>query len=83
VETAGVSARGSLNRSDFGLKTFIPDIGDEIDLIIESEVTRQESPLLAESIRLNRMARGKNRHHLCFSERQHWAFVAVRNFCSK
>ncbi len=40
ADTVGFSARGSLNRSDFGMKTFIPYIGDKVDLIIESEATR-------------------------------------------
>ncbi len=40
ADTVGFSARGSLNRSDFGLKTFIPYIGDKVDLIIETEATR-------------------------------------------
>ncbi len=40
AETIGFSARGSLNRSDFGMKTFIPYISDKVDLIIETEATR-------------------------------------------
>ncbi len=40
ADTVGFSARGSLNRSDFGMKTFIPYISDKVDLIIESEATR-------------------------------------------
>ena len=40
ADTVGFSARGSLKRSDFGMKTFIPYIGDKIDLMIESEATR-------------------------------------------
>lgn len=40
VEAAGFSARGSLKRSDFGMKTFLPYIGDEVDLLIETEGTR-------------------------------------------
>ena len=39
-DTVGFSARGSLNRSDFGMKTFIPYISDKVDLIIETEATR-------------------------------------------
>ena len=39
-ETAGFSARGSFNRTDFGLKTFVPYIGDKVDLIIETEATK-------------------------------------------
>jgi polyisoprenoid-binding protein YceI len=40
VDTVGFSARGSFNRSEFGLKTFLPYIGDKVDLIIETEATR-------------------------------------------
>lgn len=40
ADTAGFSARGSLKRSDFGLKTYLPYIGDQVDLIIETEATR-------------------------------------------
>jgi hypothetical protein len=39
-DTAGFSATGKLKRSDFGMKTFIPYIGDEVSLIIETEGTR-------------------------------------------
>jgi polyisoprenoid-binding protein YceI len=39
-ETAGFSATATLKRSDFGLKTFIPYIGDDVSLVIESEGTR-------------------------------------------
>jgi polyisoprenoid-binding protein YceI len=33
----GFSATGSLKRSDFGMNTYIPQIGDEVDIIIEAE----------------------------------------------
>lgn len=33
----GFSATGTLNRSDFGLTTLIPNIGDEVEIIIEAE----------------------------------------------
>jgi polyisoprenoid-binding protein YceI len=39
-DSAGFSATGKLKRSDFGMKTFIPYIGDEVSLIIETEGTR-------------------------------------------
>ncbi|MGP0061409.1 MAG: YceI family protein [Beijerinckiaceae bacterium] len=39
-DAAGFSAHGSLKRSDFGLKTFLPYIADQVDLIIETEATR-------------------------------------------
>lgn len=38
-QTAGFSATGKLKRSDFGMKTYIPYIGDEVSLIIETEGT--------------------------------------------
>mgnify|MGYP005810558659 CR=1 FL=1 len=34
------SARGSLKRSEFGLKAYLPYIADEVDLVIETEATR-------------------------------------------
>jgi polyisoprenoid-binding protein YceI len=40
ADTVGFSARGAFNRTDFGLKTFVPYIGDKVDLIIETEATR-------------------------------------------
>ena len=40
ADAVGFSARGSLKRSDFGLKTFLPYIGDKIELMIETEATR-------------------------------------------
>ncbi len=40
ADAVGFSARGSLKRSDFGLKTYIPYIGDKVDLIIETEAIR-------------------------------------------
>jgi polyisoprenoid-binding protein YceI len=39
-QTVGFSARGSINRSDFGMKTFIPYIGDKVDILIETEATK-------------------------------------------
>jgi polyisoprenoid-binding protein YceI len=38
-QAAGFSATGKLKRSDFGMKTFIPYIGDDVSLIIETEGT--------------------------------------------
>jgi polyisoprenoid-binding protein YceI len=38
-QAAGFSATGKIRRSDFGMKTFIPYIGDEVSLIIETEGT--------------------------------------------
>jgi polyisoprenoid-binding protein YceI len=40
ADTVGFSAHGELKRTDFGLKTFVPYIGDKIDLMIETEATR-------------------------------------------
>lgn len=37
VLVAGFSATTKLLRSDFGMKTFVPNVGDEIDIIIEIE----------------------------------------------
>jgi len=42
VMTAGFSARGTIRRSDFGIDTFVPAIGDEVEVIIEVEALRQE-----------------------------------------
>jgi polyisoprenoid-binding protein YceI len=38
-DAAGFSATATLKRTDFGLKTFVPYIGDEVSLLIESEGT--------------------------------------------
>jgi polyisoprenoid-binding protein YceI len=40
ADAVGFSAHGSLKRSDFGMKTFLPYIGDNVDLMIETEATR-------------------------------------------
>jgi polyisoprenoid-binding protein YceI len=40
AEAAGFSAHAHLKRSEFGMKTFLPYIGDEIDVLIETEGTR-------------------------------------------
>lgn len=37
VLTAGLSARGTLQRSQWGMDTFVPAVGDELELIIEIE----------------------------------------------
>jgi polyisoprenoid-binding protein YceI len=39
--SAGFSARGTLKRSDFGMKTFLGAIGDEVDTIIEIEAKQK------------------------------------------
>jgi polyisoprenoid-binding protein YceI len=38
--TLGFSATGSLKRSDFGIATYIPVIGDEVSLTIDAEFNR-------------------------------------------
>lgn len=40
-EEAGFSATATLKRSDFGMKTFLPAIGDEVKLILEVEAYKQ------------------------------------------
>ena len=39
-DAAGFSATATIKRTDFGLKTFVPYIGDDVALVIESEGTR-------------------------------------------
>ena len=39
VPTIGISASGSLARSDFGLERFIPAVADKVDIAIEAEFT--------------------------------------------
>jgi polyisoprenoid-binding protein YceI len=41
IDSAGFSARGTLKRSDFGMKTFLGAIGDDVDLIIEIEAKKK------------------------------------------
>lgn len=38
---AGFNATGSLKRSDFGITTYLPAIGDEVTLMISSEAIRK------------------------------------------
>ena len=38
----GFSARGTLNRSDFGMTALLPNIGDEVEVIIEAEFLESE-----------------------------------------
>ncbi len=35
--TAGFTAKGTINRSDFGISTYVPAVSDQIDLYIEAE----------------------------------------------
>lgn len=39
----GFSARGKIKRSDFGFKTYIPLIGDEVEILIETEFNYQNA----------------------------------------
>jgi polyisoprenoid-binding protein YceI len=41
IDSAGFSARGTFKRSDFGMKTFLGAIGDDVDLIIEIEAKKK------------------------------------------
>ncbi len=41
VYTAGFEAKGKIKRSDFGVKTYVPVIGDEVDLIISGAFEHQ------------------------------------------
>ncbi|MCW2246916.1 polyisoprenoid-binding protein YceI [Azospirillum fermentarium] len=41
LETAGFSARGTIKRSDFGMKYGVPAIGDDVTLLIESETVKK------------------------------------------
>ena len=40
LDTVGFSARGTIKRSDFGMKYGVPNIGDDIQIIIESEAVK-------------------------------------------
>ena len=40
LDTVGFSARGTIKRSEFGMKYGVPNIGDEIQIIIESEAVK-------------------------------------------
>lgn len=41
--TAGFSATATLKRSDFGMKKYLPDIGDKVDIRIEAEGLRDRN----------------------------------------
>jgi polyisoprenoid-binding protein YceI len=38
---AGFAAHTSINRSDFGMKTFLPAIGDKVDIVIDVEFSKK------------------------------------------
>lgn len=40
--TLGFSATGTINRSEWGMATYVPTIGDEIELLIEAEFGLEE-----------------------------------------
>jgi polyisoprenoid-binding protein YceI len=40
-DTLGFSARGSFKRTDFGMKYGAPNIGDEVQLLVEAEAVKQ------------------------------------------
>ena len=42
ILTAGFSLRGKLNRSDWGMKAFIPFLTDEVAIIIEAEAWQKD-----------------------------------------
>jgi polyisoprenoid-binding protein YceI len=39
--TVGFEAKGKIKRSDFGVKTYVPLIGDEVDLILSAAFEKQ------------------------------------------
>ena len=41
--TAGFSATATLKRSDFGMKKYLPDVGDKVDIRIEAEGLRDRN----------------------------------------
>ncbi len=41
IDSAGFSVRGTFKRSDFGMKTYLGAIGDDVDLIIEIEAKKK------------------------------------------
>ncbi len=42
VDVIGFSARGTLNRSDFGMTALAPAIGDEVEIVIETEFRKAQ-----------------------------------------
>lgn len=42
VYVVGFSAVAKLNRSDWGMKAYIPQVGDEVELIIEAEFMKKQ-----------------------------------------
>lgn len=46
--TLGFSATGTLNRSEWGMGTYVPNIGDEVELLIEAEFAMEQAEAPAE-----------------------------------
>jgi polyisoprenoid-binding protein YceI len=44
IYVAGFDAVGTLKRSDFGIKNFVPFVGDEVKLLISCEFDRAQQP---------------------------------------
>jgi len=42
LPTLGFSANGIIKRSEWGLKTYIPVIGDDVEILIETELAQQK-----------------------------------------
>ncbi len=40
IYTLGFDAKATIKRSDFGIKTYVPAIGDEVTLVIEAELQK-------------------------------------------
>lgn len=40
-DTVGFSARGRIKRSEFGMKYGVPNLGDDVELLLEAEAIRQ------------------------------------------
>lgn len=57
VPTIGISASGSLARSDFGLDRFIPAVADKVDIAIEAEFALGSSERSAAAAQLATTAR--------------------------
>ncbi len=44
VDKIGFSAAGKINRTDFGMATYAPNIGEEVEIIIEAEFAEVTAP---------------------------------------
>ena len=43
VATIGFDARGTLKRSDFGLGAYVPQVGDEIQLLVTTQAAESKA----------------------------------------